>query len=84
MRLPVEGRERASYREKVTVLPQSLNFLSPSFPFALYFPEKGTRQFLRLLFLHGFLIKVMNELRIDKKRQMVFGLCIVLVKCIFH
>lgn len=37
-----------------------------------------------LLFLHGFLIKMMNETRIDKERQMVFGLCIVLVKGIFH
>lgn len=53
-------------------------------PFLPHFSEKGTPQFLRLMFLHGFLIKMMNEPRIGKKRQMVFGLCIVLEKCIFH
>lgn len=83
MGLPMEGRERACCQEKVIMLIQSPNFLSLFFPFP-HLPEKGTQQFLRLLFLHGFLIKMMNELRIDKKRQMAFGLCVVLVKCIFH
>lgn len=54
------------------------------FPFPLHLPKGGTQQLLRLMCLHRFLIKMINELRIDKKRQMVFGLCIVVVKCIFH
>lgn len=85
MGLPMEGREGACCLPFSTLLCSHrvhISFLF-SFPFP-HLPEEGTQQFLRLLFLHGFLIKMMNELRIDKKRQMAFGLCIFLAKCIFH
>lgn len=72
-----ESSLQGCYSENVTNMDSR-------FPFPLHLPKGGTRQFPRLMFLQGFLIKMINELRIDKTRQMVFGLCIVVVKYIFH
>lgn len=72
------GRERLS---RAAVKRKWLLSGSPDFPVTSL---KEAPAVSEAAVFHGFLIKMINEPRIDKKRQLVFGLCIVLVTCIFH